>query len=99
VHHKEAGRYIVGTEYLGDEMKQAAPQAAEVAVIEERLDALTWNWGDAYRIWHDDECFHARRRDEAGQLDAPDAGELHALIVAGYQTRPGSRDYDPRERM
>jgi hypothetical protein len=53
-------------------MSEAAPQAAATQrgalTITPALEALRWNWGDAYEIWHDSEDWHARRRDRVGRL-------------------------------
>jgi len=59
------------------------------------LEALRWDWGDAYEISHDDEDgWHARRRDGLGSLlTAPGSDELYKVIADDYRLRPVCRDY------
>jgi len=59
------------------------------------LEALRWDWGDAYEIGRDDDRgWWARRRDGRDEdLTAADPDELYAVIAADYGLRPVGRDY------
>jgi hypothetical protein len=60
------------------------------------LDALRWNWGDAYDIGCDDGVWWYRRRDGLGGTHtalAPD--ELRAAIIVDYVRRPVERMHLP----
>lgn len=50
------------------------------------LDSLQWHWGGAYKIiFTGYACVAQRRdRDDAGELIADTAEDLHDLIVADY---------------
>src|SRR5260370_8426148 len=82
-------------------MDQAAPQAVGIEqaahATGQALEALRWNWGDAYEIGHDDERgWWAKRRDGVGgYLTAADPGELRAVIYADHDLMPVPRDFDP----
>ncbi len=69
------------------------PQAARTAT-DHALEALRWDWGEAYEIGLDDELgWHARRRDGlGGWLTAPGADELYEAIAADYALKPVPRD-------
>jgi hypothetical protein len=57
------------------------------------LEALQWDWGEAYEIGFDDGEWWYRRRDGFGGRESaftPDA--LHKLIVEDYTFRPVRRD-------
>jgi hypothetical protein len=57
------------------------------------LDALRWNWGDAYDIGCDDGVWWFRRRDGIGSQEtasSPDA--LRRAIVDDYTFRPMRRE-------
>jgi hypothetical protein len=59
----------------------------------EALDALIFDWADAYAIVHEAGCWQARRRDYPGHLlTARDPDELRAAIRADYQLKPVPRD-------
>jgi hypothetical protein len=63
--------------------------AAQVAALE----ALEFNWGDAYEIGCDDGEWWFGRRDGIGgreRASAPD--ELRRMIVADYEFRPVRKD-------
>lgn len=64
----------------------AADQAA--------LEALEFDWGDAYLIGQDGkDGWQARRRDQIGtRLTAPGPDELRAAIRADYELKPVPRD-------
>ena len=68
---------------------QAARTASAVA-----LEALRWDWGDAYEIGCDDDRgWRARRRDGLGvYLTAPDPDALYGVIAADYDLKPVPRD-------
>jgi hypothetical protein len=78
------------------QMEHAAGRtAASTAADHYALEALRWDWGDAYEIGHDDERgWRARRRDGlGGDLTATDPDGLYALIGDDYALRPVPRDY------
>jgi hypothetical protein len=60
------------------------------------LEALRWNWDDAYRIgWDDDRGWHARRRDGlGGDILGTGPDELGAAIREDYSVRRVPRDLD-----
>jgi hypothetical protein len=79
-------------------MNEAEPQpavkmASTAAGYE--LEALRFDWGDAYEIGFDDEHgWHAKRRDGLGAiLPAADSDGLYGVIAADYRDRPVARDY------
>ena len=75
-----------------------APQASDGprSTIDDKhaLEALRWDWGEAYDIGRDDERgWRARRRDGlGGDLTAPDADGLYEVIAADYAARHVPRD-------
>ncbi len=75
-------------------MDEAAPQAAPGTAASARaLEALTWDWGEAYLIGHDDERgWWASRRDQIGDLlTAAGPDGLRRQIRADYALRPVPR--------
>jgi hypothetical protein len=57
------------------------------------LEALRWDWGEAYEIGRDDERgWHARRRDGLGCLTEADPDGLRAAIRADYALKKVPRD-------
>lgn len=58
------------------------------------LEALRWDWGEAYLIGHGDEHgWWASRRDRIGALiTAVGPDELRAQIRADYNIKPVPRD-------
>jgi hypothetical protein len=64
------------------------------------LEALRWDWGDAYEIGRDDERgWWARRRDGlGGDLTAPDPDGLYEAIAADYALKPVPRSAPPADR-
>lgn len=57
------------------------------------LDALRWNWGDAYEINLADGLWSARRRDErGGPLEAGEPEDLRKAILDDYTAMPVPRD-------
>jgi len=77
-------------------MNEAAGRtAASTTADKYALDALRWDWGDAYEIGRDGERgWRARRRDgRDGDLTAADPDKLYAVIAADYGLRPVRRDY------
>ena len=70
----------------------AAEQAAKT------LDALRWNWGDAYLIDHIDGRWTADRLDGRGRtLKAANPDKLRKLIFDDYTAKPVPRDLPARE--
>jgi len=61
---------------------------------DDALEALRWNWGEAYLIGHDDERgWWAARRDRIGSLlTGTDADGLRAAIRADYALKRVPRD-------
>ena len=58
------------------------------------LDALTWNWGQAYDIGHHDGQWWYRRRDGKGGTEtASTPDDLHTKIITDYTTWPVPRQY------
>lgn len=54
----------------------------------EALDALVFDWGEAYVIVHEGGCWQAGRRDTIGRLlKASDAAGLRAAIRADYELK------------
>jgi hypothetical protein len=79
-------------------MDEAAPQAAGVRTADgDALEALQWNWGEAYLIGHDDEHgWWAARRDRIGSLlTRADPELLRAAIRADYARKRVPRDMAP----
>jgi hypothetical protein len=57
------------------------------------LEALRWDWGDAYEIGLGDRQWHARRKDGKGALiEAPTPDDLRKQIVEDYTFMPVPRD-------
>jgi hypothetical protein len=80
-------------------MDEAAPQAAASGTADEdALEALRWDWGEAYEIGRDGERgWHARRRDGlGGDLTGADAEELREVIRSDYTHRRVPRDLGAR---
>ena len=76
-------------------MDEAAPQAAEGRTADgDALEALRWDWGEAYLIGHDDERgWWAARRDRIGSLlTGADPEGLRAAIRADYALKRVPRD-------
>jgi hypothetical protein len=66
----------------------AAPPTGDAA-----LDALQWNWGDAYTIGRDDGVWWFRRRDGwGGTVRASTPNELREAIITNYVARPVRRE-------
>ena len=58
------------------------------------LDALQWNWGQAYEIGVDDGEWWCRRRDGKGGRETASAPDnLHTMIVTDYGFFPVPREY------
>jgi hypothetical protein len=56
------------------------------------LDALVWNWGEAYEIGCEEGQWWFRRKDGKGGTEtASGPDELRALIVTDYTIRPVRR--------
>jgi hypothetical protein len=64
---------------------------------DDALEALRWDWGEAYEIGRDDERgWHARRRDDlGGHLTGADHNELRVAIRADYALKRVPRDTAP----
>lgn len=77
---------------------QPAPDMASTAA-HHALEALRWDWGDAYEIgFDDDRSWHARRRDGlGGWLTATCPDELYEVIAADYAFKPVPRSVMPGE--
>ena len=68
--------------------------AAEQA--QRALEALRWNWGEAYKIDLIDGRWLAERLDGlGGPIEAGSPEELHTAIVADYELKPVPRDLPP----
>jgi hypothetical protein len=80
-------------------MTTAGRTAAEQAHIDAELEALRWNWGDAYRIeWDEENGWRARRLDGlGGWLTGADSDELYKAITDDYSLKPVPRSYAPDE--
>jgi hypothetical protein len=77
---------------MGDAAGRTAARANGTA-DREALDALVFDWGEAYAITHEGGCWQARRRDSLGHLlTARDPGELRAAIRADYELKPVPRE-------
>jgi hypothetical protein len=75
-------------------MGETAPQAARGKTPDERaLEALRWNWGEAYLIgWDVVRDWWANRRDGlGGDITAAGPDELRAAILADYTLKPVPR--------
>lgn len=70
--------------------------AANPATIN-ALEALRWNWGEAYEINTVNDEWRARRRDGLDSwITAPNAEDLRNQILSDYLARPVPRP--PAER-
>jgi hypothetical protein len=57
------------------------------------LEALRFDWGDAYRIGVSGAEWNARRRDgRGGELTSAGPDDLRAQIIADYSRQPVPRD-------
>ncbi|HEX3514838.1 MAG TPA: hypothetical protein VHT26_12645 [Trebonia sp.] len=82
-------------------MEHAAGRtAADMAAAEHELEALRWDWGDAYEIEHGEEHgWRAKRLDGlGGWLTAPGPDEMYGVIAADYALKPVPRSAAPGER-
>ena len=82
-------------------MEHAAGRtAASDRAEKDALDALEFDWGDAYMIGRDDERgWWAARRDRiGGYFTAPGTDELRTAIRADYGLEPVPRDVSPADR-
>jgi hypothetical protein len=72
----------------------AGRTAAGKTADDHELEALRWNWGEAYEIGHDDERgWWAARRDRIGSLlTGADPAGLRAAIRADYALNRVPRD-------
>jgi hypothetical protein len=60
---------------------------------ERALDALRYDWGDAYDIGVDDDQWQARRKDsKGGVIEAATPDQLRKLIIEDYTFLPVPRD-------
>lgn len=79
-------------------MERAAETEAaggQGAPVSQALDALRFDWGDAYEIGLDEDSgvWWARRRDgKGGRIEAPDPDGLRKLILDDYTFLPVRRD-------
>lgn len=65
--------------------------AADAATVN-ALEALRWNWGEAYEVNMVNDEWRARRRDGLGDwLIAPNAGGLRNRILSDYMFKPVPR--------
>jgi hypothetical protein len=81
------------------QMDAAGRTAASGRAEKDALDALEFDWGEAYMIGRDDERgWWAARRDRiGGLLTAPGAEELREAIRADYALEPVPRSVTPGE--
>ena len=72
----------------------AGGAAGDRTADDEALEALRWDWGEAYLIGHDDERgWWAARRDRIGSLlIGADPDALRAAIRADYALKRVPRD-------
>jgi hypothetical protein len=69
------------------------PQGTLKPGEQEALEALRFSWGDAYKIWRDEEGCHARRRDGLGGIMTEDKPEaLYNAVFDDYVFKPVPRD-------
>ncbi len=81
-------------------MDQAAGRtAAGKAAARYELEALRFDWGEAYRIECDDEYgWRAKRLDElGGWLTVAGSDDLYEVIAADYALKPVPRSVTPGE--
>jgi len=80
-----------------EDAPQASDRPSSTIADKHALEALRWDWGDAYDIGHDDEHgWHARRRDGLGDLlTAPGADELYKVIADDYALKAVPRNLPP----
>ena len=80
-------------------MSSAGRTAAEKALIDAELEALSFHWGDAYEIeFSDEHGWRAKRRDgQGGWLTGADPDEMYKLISEDYGLRPVPRSFTPDE--
>jgi hypothetical protein len=58
------------------------------------LEALRWNWGEAYEIGITGGLWYARRLDGRGTLEEGGPEKLRAAILKDYTALPVPRDLD-----
>ena len=56
------------------------------------LEALRWNWGEAYEIGVSAGLWTAERRDGRGKLEEDGPESLRAAMFADYSAQPVPRD-------
>lgn len=62
------------------------------AMTRHALDALEWNWGEAYEIGVTEGLWHAKRRDGlGGTIDAAGPEDLKRAIKDDYTMKPVPR--------
>ena len=66
--------------------------AAFTSTGDTALDALRWNWGQAYDIGHDTTWWFSRRDGYGGTETAGSPDALRAKIIDDYTGRPVDRD-------
>jgi hypothetical protein len=72
------------------------------AGTDQKLDALLWDWGEAYEIEMPDadHSWRARRLDGlGGWIDADSAEDLRNQIVSDYVTKPVRKPSDPQREQ
>jgi hypothetical protein len=67
-------------------------QVAFVSTGDAALDALRWNWGEAYEIGHDTTWWFRRRDGYGGAETASSPDVLRSAIIENYLARPVDRD-------
>jgi hypothetical protein len=66
--------------------------SAARALEQQALEALQWNWGEAYEITVTDGLWQARRRDGLGTIEASAPETLRREILDDYIARPAARE-------
>jgi hypothetical protein len=84
---------------MGD-APQASDRPRSTIADKDALDALEFDWGEAYMIGRDDERgWWAARRDRiGGYFTAPGSDELREAIRVDYDLKPVPRDLPSGER-
>jgi hypothetical protein len=83
-----------------NEAEDPDAESGSAAAGQKKLEALLWDWGEAYEIEMPDadHGWRARRLDGlGGWMDAGSAEDLRNQIVSDYVTKPVRRPSDPQD--
>lgn len=85
-----------------NEAEQPDTEGSSADTDQKKLEALLWDWGEAYEIEMPgaDHSWRARRLDGlGGWMDADSAEDLRNQIVSDYVTKPVRKPSEPQREQ